>query len=466
MPLISSTERSSGFAPLVNCGMNAPPPNVGLIESVRMQLRGVDRVVLAVSGGLDSMALLDLVARTRGDCSITVATFDHGTGEHAERAVELVASVAGESGLSVAIGRAETSGTTEAAWRAARWEFLRRVSRAGGGDVMTAHTQDDQLETVVMRVLRGSGARGIAGLYAASPGIRRPLVTHTRAEIEEYARSRGLRWLDDPSNLSRRHLRNRVRLDLLPAFHAVDPQFPRDFLALASRAGEVRRAIDSCVAEWTRVRPIGSVAGGGGGRAIEVGDDVLSLEASDARAYAWGAMLGAHGVVADRRGLARLGAVSHAPRTGWYIELSAGWIVARVHQGFLVLPASPSVPQTLDLDVSTAFGRFRFERRPGRVLTDASVEDSPWTFRFPAGARLQVRSWDAGDRVSAGAGGSRRRVKRFFPEVGIPRIERTGWPVVVYNGEIVWVPGICRSVAPTGRPGKPEHLYTCTRAES
>ena len=176
-------------------------------------------VVLAVSGGRDSMVLLDAAARWSRAAIAVVATFDHATGRAATRAAVLVRRRAHALGLHVTSGRARAAGRSEAALRAARWDFLDHVAREYGAQVATAHTRDDQLETVLMRILRGAGARGLAGLCAPSP-ILRPLLGVSRASVAAYAAERNVDWIEDPSNESPAILRNRIRRDLLPALFA------------------------------------------------------------------------------------------------------------------------------------------------------------------------------------------------------------------------------------------------------
>src|SRR5204863_1134260 len=138
------------------------------------------------------------------------------TGPAATRASELVASEAAALGFSVVIGHASLAGRTEAEWRSARHAFLTDVARRTAATVATAHTRDDQVETILMRVMRGAGARGLGGLFAESVDLH-PLIGVSRHEIVAYAEANALRWIDDPSNASLRFFRNRVRLDLLPA---------------------------------------------------------------------------------------------------------------------------------------------------------------------------------------------------------------------------------------------------------
>jgi tRNA(Ile)-lysidine synthase len=215
-------------------------------EAVAAALTADKRFVLAVSGGRDSMVLLDAAVRVSLTRGLLVATFDHGTGEAAARAVELVASGAAELGLPCVIGHAAAVHSTEAGWREQRLAFLGSVAESERACVATAHTRDDQVETIVIRILRDAGARGLAGLYAES-GVARPLLEVSRSDVAEYARLRRVRYAADPTNLSRSHLRNRVRLDLLPAIREVRPRFPEEVLAIARRASDWRSGLAETV---------------------------------------------------------------------------------------------------------------------------------------------------------------------------------------------------------------------------
>jgi tRNA(Ile)-lysidine synthase len=120
----------------------------------------VGPLILAVSGGRDSMVLLQAMARWAPERIAAVATFDHGTGQHATDAASLVAAESRRLGLTVVRERSRAPGHSEAAWRAARWDFLGRIGRAYKARVATAHTRDDQLETVIMRLMRGRAPAG------------------------------------------------------------------------------------------------------------------------------------------------------------------------------------------------------------------------------------------------------------------------------------------------------------------
>src|SRR5690348_10057454 len=137
-----------------------------VLRAVRAAARTTDApLLLAVSGGLDSMSLLHAMADSARPRVAAVATFDHGTGRAASLSAAFVAREAAALGFPVIIGHAAGAAMVkdgrEAAWRVARYGFLRSAAAPFGARIVTAHTEDDQVETVLMRILRGSGARGL-----------------------------------------------------------------------------------------------------------------------------------------------------------------------------------------------------------------------------------------------------------------------------------------------------------------
>jgi tRNA(Ile)-lysidine synthase len=283
------------------------------------------QLTLAISGGRDSMALLHAVARAVPETVTTVATYDHATGTAAVKAAELVASQATALGFPVVIGRAAVPGSSEAQWRNARRAFLTEVAARTGSVVATAHTRDDQVETIFMRVLRDSGARGLAGLYASTEVVR-PLLSCTRAEVAAYAKTVGAMWMEDPTNASMRFFRNRVRRDLLPAIARVKPGFDEQLIGLARAAGSWRARVDEVVT------PLASVAMTGG--SVSVAVDALSPYSRDELASLWPAIAARVGLAMDWRGTERAAAFTNSSRTGARIQLSGGWEISRSREMF------------------------------------------------------------------------------------------------------------------------------------
>src|SRR6266487_3161197 len=169
--------------------------------------------LIAVSGGADSVALLDLLhgVATEMELSLVVAHVDHGI-QRAGRAVcRTVGKLAEKYGLPFETVELRLGpDTTETAARRARYAWLRDVQhRLGAAYLVTAHHQDDQIETVVLRALRGSAPAGLAGIARRGrSGLVRPLLPFTRHELAEYVAARGLPVYDDPANRDPRHLRS------------------------------------------------------------------------------------------------------------------------------------------------------------------------------------------------------------------------------------------------------------------
>jgi len=283
------------------------------------------QIVPAVSGGRDSMALLHAFARVAPRSVVAVATFDHGTGPAATRAADLVAPEAAKLGFPVVVGHAASQGASEADWRQARREFLMDVTDRTGGLVATAHTRDDQVETVLMRVLRDAGARGLAGLYAASRTMR-PFLDCTRDEVAEYADEVGANWVEDPTNASMRYFRNRVRRDLLPALARVKPGFDQQLIGLAREAGVWREKLDALVA------PLAQVSATGRSVFVAVGD--LSIYSREELSSVWPAIAARVGLAMDWRGTERAAAFTSESRTGARMQLSGGWEISRTRHPF------------------------------------------------------------------------------------------------------------------------------------
>ena len=420
-------------------------------QSVGAVLRGHDRVVLAVSGGLDSMVLLDAAAAAVAPRDhLTVATFDHGTGAAATAARELVERSAAALGITCIGARASRVLSTEAELREARWGFLEGVASGVGAVVCTAHTADDQIETVLMRALRGAGARGLAGLYAASP-VLRPLVRLRRRDLARYARAQGLTWVEDPSNDSRRYLRNRIRHDLLPALRRVSPSIDDVLLAIGRKAARWRAEVEAYVDRSVDIHfPDGD-------RSLDVRAPVLSQYDAAALSVLWPAIAGRVGVTLDRRGTARLTEFTTAARVGSRIQLSGGWQVVRSRDDFQLRASAVRQPRQESLTSSTTlrWGGWSF-----RAAASEAGSDS-WSAWLPADRPLSVRSWRAGDAMRVHDGEAPRKVKRFLTDAGVTGHERAGWPVVLAGDQIVWIPGIRRAEAATARSGRPGLAFVC-----
>src|SRR3954471_1921915 len=304
-------------------------------RAVGSALSGDSPAILAVSGGMDSMVLLTAASRlpSRARRDISIATFDHGTGKAAGAAAALVVRCAAAAGFPCVIGRATTVGTREEEWRRGRWEFLQDVAAKRGAGVVTAHTLDDQVETVFMRILRDAGPRGLAGLYADSE-IVRPFLNVRRETLAAYALERDVRFVQDPSNFDRKHLRNRVRLDILPSIIRQHADFPAELLSLAREAADWRRSVEDILPN------IDAAEQSDGG--LRINRRSLAGYDADSLRVLWPALAARARVVMDRRGTHRAAEFTIKGATGGTIQLSGGVEIV-MRRDHLLLRRSPVV---------------------------------------------------------------------------------------------------------------------------
>ncbi len=313
------------------------------------------RWLLAVSGGRDSMVLLHAMAAHRAADVAAVATFDHGTGVHARQAAALVVREARRRGMPVMSGVADRGlPFSEAAWRTARHRFLDTWSAELDATVITAHTRDDEIETVVGRLLRDAGPRGLAGMRANAPigalaggavarGSQRvrPLLEVPRASVAAYARAHDIIFVADPSNADPRFQRNRIRHEILPALEQASPGFGEWCWSLGARAAEWRARMDDLVLDLgVQLVAPGSV--------VLPAEPFLRCEAPE-WSVLWPAICARAGVVMDRRGIAR--ASEWAPRAtkGQSIPLSGDARIDRTASTFVVHGPPPgTTPPSAD----------------------------------------------------------------------------------------------------------------------
>jgi len=213
----------------------------------RELLNSGDSVLVALSGGADSVCLLNVLHELRNSLNITVAAahLNHGLrGDDADSDEQFAAELCSQLGIefySKKVDINNDSDTLESAGRRARYEYFAELKSLHKFDkIATAHNADDQAETVLMRILRGTGISGIAGIqYKRDDGVIRPLLDVTRAEIEEYCRERGVEFRTDQTNSNTEFTRNRIRIELLPYLEvSFNPNVRAALCKLVETAGE------------------------------------------------------------------------------------------------------------------------------------------------------------------------------------------------------------------------------------
>jgi len=398
------------------------------------------RVLVAVSGGPDSLALLHLLHDTRPvhGLEAVVAHVDHGIHPESAAVARRVVQQAELLGWPVLVGRlALGAGTSETRARTARHEWLERARRAEGADaIVLAHHRDDQVETVLLRILAGSGPAGLAGMLPRRGRLLRPLLGFRRAELGQYLAARGVAAWADPANDDPAHRRSWVRTQLLPRMADGAPDLGERLLQLAAQARGNRHAWDAALEVIPgldpRVEPARiSVA------ALPLAgyDSDLAIALLQAAARRVGCVLG------PRRG-GRLLGLLRGGQSGRVLELGAGWR-AELSFGRVGLYHIRNAPPVLEL------GPLPGEARWGEWLVRWTREPAPapsrdgWTAWF-IGQEAVVRGPRAGDRLRPLGGSGSRPVVRCLQEAKVPRSRRAGWPLIELDGAVEWVAGVCR----------------------
>jgi tRNA(Ile)-lysidine synthetase-like protein len=203
----------------------------------------MEKYVVAVSGGVDSVVLLDKLSNRPG-LKLIVAHFDHGIRADSALDARFVASLAKKYGLPFVTKREELGETTsEDLARTRRYAFLRSVALEYEAKLVTAHHADDVIETIAINFRRGTGWRGLAGLDAAD--IIRPLTNMTKAEIVNYATTHHLDWHEDSTNSNQKYLRNQLR----PLVAVLDNETKQKLLEMWARQKMLKRQIDAEVSQ-------------------------------------------------------------------------------------------------------------------------------------------------------------------------------------------------------------------------
>jgi len=426
------------------------------IDRYRMFLSG-QRVAVAVSGGADSVCLLHILCELAPsrDLHLSVLHLNHGLrGDESRQDAEFVRQLAAELGLPATIRSTDVAAlpdNLEQAGREARLVFFREQIAAGAADrVAVGHTRDDQAETVLFRLLRGSATAGLAGIRpVTAEGIVRPLLEVDRAEVRQYLRDRNIPWREDSTNENLQFARNRIRHQLLP-------QLAREWNP--SIADSLARTADWALAEedyWgTEIDRIAA------GLLFERDcailtrvDSLLALPQAAARRLVRRAMERVKGdlravefdhieavlrMAQDDQGHGR----TQAP--GLDIMRSFGWLrfsrpgtdglESRNYRIAAPVPGSIRVP-----GVSTVISLELIEKAEASAVPDCvyNGETGCLNWRSLSGS-LELRNWRPGDQYQPWGSTGEEKIKTLFQDARIPLWERRHWPVLMDGSSIVW----------------------------
>lgn len=402
------------------------------------------RIAIGLSGGCDSMALLDALAlRARGDPSVALQAVHvhHGLSPNADAWVEFCRAQCALRGVALSVHRVTVARrrgeSIEAAARNARFEAFARTE----ADVIAlAHHADDQAETLLLQLLRGAGPKGLAAMpaFRLLPGrlaLARPFLALPRAAIVACANARRLDWIDDESNADTDFRRNFLRHEIAPRLAQAFPGYPGTLVRAAGHQAEAARIADALAAQDAQ----GAIAEDSR-LGMTLSRDALAALAREAPFRARNLLrwfLHLQGLRAPSA--ARLGAMldqlaNAAPDAR--VALAHEGVVLGVHRGRIGVHAPPVAPFALawrgESAIALPHGMLEFAPARGAGLAVAALE---------AGA-VTIRSRAGGERIRLGAGRSARSLKRVLQEAGIPAWQREELPLVWCGDVLAAVPGL------------------------
>lgn len=424
-------------------GVRWPPGNgdPGQADAAR------DAVCVGYSGGVDSTVLLHALHDTAlaEDRTLTAVHVHHGLSPHADAWADFCAATCARLSIPldvvrVELDRASGSGIEAEARRARYAVYAARPERF----VALAHHRDDQAESVLLQLLRGTGLKGAAAMPALRPlnervTLYRPLLDYSRAELESRARALGLEWIDDESNGRLAHDRNYLRHEVAPRLDSRFPMWRESVARFASHAAQAQALLDELAA-----------VDGARGSPVLVLDPALPLPR---RANALRAFLASHGLAmpSDAR-LDEMARQLYEARDDARVRLEHdGAIVTRYRGEARIERAIAAFGRIAwrgerRIDLGGALGSVDFEASVGEGVAAASTREGDWYLAPRAG----------GEKLRLAAGGSTRTLKNLFQERGIAPAERERLPLLFHGDRLVWAPGIgiaAEYACPPGQAG-------------
>lgn len=393
-------------------------------------------VLAAVSGGADSVSLLHLLLSLRDEFGFTLeaAHVHHGLrGEEADRDERFVRELCEKWNVPLHVLRADvaaeaarTGESLEACGRRVRYGFFDSVAK---GEIATAHTRDDNAETVLLHLARGSGVRGLCGIPPVRGNVIRPLLDCTRADVEAYCAAHGLDYMTDSTNLSGAFARNRVRHEILPALRTVNPA--------------VSDALVRCAATLSKDADY-----------LDAQTDALLREAKRPFGYDAQTLRTAHPALQSRAIEAVLrGSMSEKPQarhiTDCVLLLTAGGAVQTergttvcVYGGLLYLRRPLREPWTANIVGDTAvlpFGRIILQRLSAENIQKIHKDQLPNCLCCDTIASdVFFRSRLPGDRMTRVHALGGKSMKKLMEEQRIPACFRNDVPILTDGERVLW----------------------------
>jgi tRNA(Ile)-lysidine synthase len=418
-----------------------------------------DRVLVAVSGGPDSVCLLSVLHGLAKDLDLTlhIAHLDHMfRGKESADEALFVSELAKKSGIPATIGKVDVPAyclerglSPQEGAREVRYDFLQRTAETAGASLIaTGHTANDQAETFLMRLIRGAGASGLSAIPPARENIIRPLIEATRDEVMKYLSEKDLAFVTDPSNTKPVYTRNRIRMEVLPVLQRFNPRIVATLAAEAGQLREEDEAVEGyCTtlsdsilvqkenAVFVKRNEFNTLPPAFRRRLLKMASDRAGMESS---------------------GLSRIQideaiAFMAVAQTGRTMDMPPGLIIGREYDRFVISAKSGTkdFSHVIMILGVTAIPELRMEIET--LVADQIPEEREdinyiWQAQFDydkIGPILTFRNRHPGDWFCpTGMGGRHKKIQDYFVDEKVPRRKRDLVPLLCSGEDILWVVGM------------------------
>jgi tRNA(Ile)-lysidine synthase len=404
-------------------------------KKVKEILRGVikptDKLVVAVSGGVDSVVLLHLLSKYTNN--LFVAHLNHGLRKESVWEEQFVTKLAKGYQLPIFVKRLKLKSSSEESARLARYRFLRKIMASTGSKyIVCAHHLDDQIETLLLNLVRGVGPLEMWGMKEIENDIYRPLLPFEKKDIIAYAKAHKLKYVTDKSNFETKYTRNRIRAQVLPVLEKINPALKNTLRKELTLGDDMARTIDHYVIRAQK--------------RVKDGNTINTKKLFMYPLYIQKEVLmrALHEMTSKKEGiysknidellkLARTEGNKKTSIRGFTIQKQYDKIIF----DFKAQKAQKSAK--IVLDKAIVFNGHKLTVKFGTALAGKNNILLPRSYAY----NLNVRTWRVGDRINTKSG--TKKLQDIFTDAKITASNRKSWPVVLYGSKIIWVPGLSGS---------------------
>lgn len=414
----------------------------------KCKVRRGDCITAGVSGGADSVCLLLLLDELRHELGfgLRAVHVHHGLrGAEADADAGFTEALCEERGIPFSLARVDAGAvarseglSVEEAARNARYDALR--AQAGGGLIAVAHHADDQAETILMNIVRGTGLAGAAGMDYRNGDIIRPLLDVTREEIEEYLKVKGQAWRTDSTNADTDITRNKVRLSVMPLLSEVNARAGEHISAFGSDCREALAVIDDMARELLDAQEI---------YRDEVRFKAKALRDAGPAVASRAVLLAVAKVAGSSKDIGRVHTQQvtglACGKTGRSVDLPYGITAKREYEIVSVRKNSGSISdrQMMDIGLLTMMNLQLLSAKPFSAKKDMQIPKKEYTKWFDYDKIQNGPEWrfrERGDVIELAGVGS-KSVARYMIDEKIPQSKRNSFPLLADGSNIIWIPG-------------------------